>query len=278
MKKKTKATKKKPCKAVVKKENNLPQDAQNIMANVVMRGDLAGLTDVQIVQYHNYLCKSLKLNPLTQPFGLIKFIESGKERKVLYAQKNCAEQLRDRFGVSITKTEIVYDIDTGMLKAYVEGRDRTGRTDAEIGVVFAKNVTGLARANLEMKALTKGKRRLTLSMCGLGLMDETEVADMPGVTQVGIFTGKTIEVTTLPVKKSEPEQMKAPIADEMTEQERLDFFKETKEFILGGDSVKTLTARAQNYKNYRSKHFTNTEQKEVEALITSQMTKLTQGA
>jgi hypothetical protein len=267
--------KSKTCKAVVKREQTLPQSAQDIIADIVMRGDLAGLSPEQIVQYHGHLCKSLGINPLTQPFGLIQFTDHGKQRKVLYAQKNCAEQLRDKFGVSITKAEITYDSDSGLIRAFVEGRNQKGRTDAETGIIFARNVTGQDRANLEMKALTKGKRRLTLSLCGLGMMDETEVDDLKAVQHVDIFTGKTIQVKI--AEKTEKEQAQKP-SDEMTEQERLDFFKETKEFILGGDSSKTLTARAQQYQSYRKKHFTSSEQREIEDLINSHMNKLMAGS
>jgi len=40
-------------------------------------------------------------------------------------------------------------------------------------------VGGEARANLMMKAETKAKRRVTLSICGLGMLDETEVESLP---------------------------------------------------------------------------------------------------
>jgi hypothetical protein len=33
-----------------------------------------------------------------------------------------------------------------------------------------------------MKAVTKAKRRVTLSICGLGMLDETEVDSVPGAT------------------------------------------------------------------------------------------------
>jgi len=39
---------------------------------------------------------------------------------------------------------------------------------------------GEALANALMKASTKAKRRLTLSLCGLGFLDETEVGTIPG--------------------------------------------------------------------------------------------------
>jgi hypothetical protein len=45
--------------------------------------------------------------------------------------------------------------------------------------VSIANVNGEARANAMMKAETKAKRRVTLSICGLGMLDETEVESIP---------------------------------------------------------------------------------------------------
>jgi hypothetical protein len=42
-------------------------------------------------------------------------------------------------------------------------------------VPLPANVKGEFRANLIMKAVTKAKRRVTLSICGLGFLDESEV-------------------------------------------------------------------------------------------------------
>jgi hypothetical protein len=47
------------------------------------------------------------------------------------------------------------------------------------GAVSIVNVNGEARANAMMKAETKAKRRVTLSICGLGMLDETEVESIP---------------------------------------------------------------------------------------------------
>lgn len=65
-----------------------------------------------------------------------------------------------------------------MVVAYV--KDRSGRTDCATGAVPLGNLKGEALANALMKAETKAKRRATLSICGLGLLDETEVGSIPG--------------------------------------------------------------------------------------------------
>ena len=53
----------------------------------------------------------------------------------------------------------------------------------EIGCV-AKSDMGGNIQNAEMKAVTKAKRRLTLSLCGLGWLDETEIETIPDAQPV----------------------------------------------------------------------------------------------
>src|SRR5690606_33168556 len=50
--------------------------------------------------------------------------------------------------------------------------------DMAMGAVALTNKRGEDLANALMKAETKAKRRATLSICGLGILDETEIDDM----------------------------------------------------------------------------------------------------
>jgi hypothetical protein len=140
---------------------------------VLTTGNLAILTPKQRVEYLNKLCELTGLNPLTKPFEIIKF----QGREIVYATRGCADQLRRIHKVSIViKDKSVMD---GLLTVTVEGTDMHGRTDTDIGVVVLPDKAGPAdKANLFMKAVTKAKRRLTLSMCGLGLLDESELDTM----------------------------------------------------------------------------------------------------
>src|SRR5690606_29675602 len=60
----------------------------------------------------------------------------------------------------------------------VKVKDKSGRTDMAMGAVSLTNKRGEDLANALMKAETKSKRRATLSICGLGILDETEIEDM----------------------------------------------------------------------------------------------------
>ncbi len=147
-----------------------------VLWRVVASGDLKQLTAAQKAKYYLHLCQTTGLNPATQPFEYM--VLNGKE--ILYTRKGATDQLRQLHGVSIVGKPIITD-DGEYITAEVTVADRDGRTDFEIGVVFAGSVKGADRANYRMKALTKGKRRATLSLCGLGTLDETEVETMHGV-------------------------------------------------------------------------------------------------
>jgi len=168
-----------------------------LIERVVMMGDLSKLTAEQRLSYYRAVCESKGLNPLTQPFQYLTL--NGK--LVLYAGKNAAEQIRRIDGISVTKLEPSQDETTFSVYAY--GVTRDGRMDAALGSVSIIGLKGEALANAKMKAETKAKRRLTLSLSGLGFLDETEVGSIPGAERVDVdlTTGEIIppqtEVKTL---------------------------------------------------------------------------------
>jgi hypothetical protein len=157
--------------ALQKRESSI--DA-SILEKVVIGGDLSVLTPEQRVKYYNALCRSLGLNPLSKPFDYLTI----DKKLLLYARKDCTEQLRTNRRVSITEltSEIVGDLLIVTAKAELPD----GRTDIDRGVVFLKGVFGDSLCNAYMKAVTKSKRRVTLSICGLGMLDESEIETVQG--------------------------------------------------------------------------------------------------
>ena len=173
---------------------------EEIISKLVLDGDLSKMSAGQRTQYYKSFCESLGLNPLTQPFQLIEF--DGKLR--MYATKDCTEQLRKIHGVSIldvTATEL-----RGVYVVTVKAKDRNGKTDASTGVVpltkketvwddqkkkkvFTGKIVELSGdelANAFMKAETKAKRRVALSICGLGILDETELETIPDTKNINL--------------------------------------------------------------------------------------------
>lgn len=145
-----------------------------LIERVLIHGDLRQLTPAQKVSYYKAVCESVGLNPLTQPFQYL--VLNGKE--ILYATRAATEQLRQVHAVSvqIMAREVVEDCYVVTARAMLA----SGRQDENIGAVPIANLKGEARANAMMKAETKAKRRVTLAICGLGMLDETEVATIPG--------------------------------------------------------------------------------------------------
>lgn len=150
------------------------QPAPSTIEAVLMRGDLSLLTEEQRIEYYNQTCKSLGLNPLTRPFEYLTL----NNKLTLYARRDAADQLRKINGISV---EIVsQEFAHGLLTIHVRAKDKDGRTDEDLGVVsFPETLKGDVAANAILKAVTKAKRRVTLSLSGLGFLDETEVEDIP---------------------------------------------------------------------------------------------------
>lgn len=153
---------------------------------VLVGGDLAKLTPEQRITYYNRVCESIGLNPMTKPFDYLNL--NGKT--VLYANRTCADQLRAINGVSIFKVD-EQELD-GVYIVTVYAQLKDGRQDSDKGAVNIANLKGDARANAILKAITKAKRRVTLSICGLGWLDETEVETIPGAYRV-VDTGEALE-------------------------------------------------------------------------------------
>jgi len=141
----------------------------DILEQVVVYGDLSRLTAEQRVSYYKSVCESLGLNPLTKPFDYITL----NNKLTLYARRDATDQLRKIHGVSIVK--LTKEIVDGLVLFTAEASDKEKRTDVATGAVSVGSLKGEALANAIMKAETKAKRRVTLSICGLGVLDETEI-------------------------------------------------------------------------------------------------------
>jgi hypothetical protein len=144
-----------------------------IMESVIVRGDLAKLQPEERAKYYSTVCQSIGLNPLTKPFEYITL--NGK--LTLYARKDATDQLRSLRGVSVVIVSRERVEDVYVVTARATTAD--GRSDESIGAVAIGAAKGEALANALMKAETKAKRRVTLSICGLGMLDETEVETIP---------------------------------------------------------------------------------------------------
>lgn len=170
-----------------------------IIENLIVAGDLSALTPKQRVDYYMGLCEHAGLDWVTQPFTYIYL--NGK--LVLYANKTCTEQLRDKRGIAITS--LVPQRFDDIYVVVASGKNREGREDSATGVVSIAGLRGEALANAMMKAETKAKRRLTLSLGGLALLDESEITEE-------IFQRANVDLQTGELK-GEPPFPPAPPTD-----------------------------------------------------------------
>lgn len=189
----------------------------DVIESVVITGDLKALAPEQRVAYYNRVCQSLGLNPLTKPFDYITL--NGK--LTLYAKRDATDQLRRQYGVSVAIAN--RERADGIFSVTAHATLPDGRTDESIGavpIVYPETVqewqnsqrinrphpkagqqfTGEDLANAYMKAETKAKRRVTLSIVGLGWLDETEVGSITDAqpTTVNQATGEIVRQVQAP--------------------------------------------------------------------------------
>lgn len=216
-------------------QSNAPATSTDIQAavmeQVLLGGDLSKLTPPQRLFYYQQVCESVGLNPLTRPFLYLSF----QGKLVLYATKEAAEQLRINRQISIIdmRRETIGDV----VLVTVVAQDGTGRRDTASGslsMVYPPTITewvsgqkrtsahpkagkpleGDDLANALMKAETKAKRRVTLSMCGLSgrLRDDVTEDDVNGAAViVNSETGEINDQPQVRIETPNPDLLQARI-------------------------------------------------------------------
>lgn len=217
--------------SMVKSSNDIAVSDELLLEKVILQNDLVGLSSIEKVQHIKNVCISLGLNPLTKPIQLHKF--QGKE--VMYMSKEGAEQIRKLNNASIIKmdNEILRN-DIYVVKAYAQLPN--GRQDCSTAALSIAGLKGDAIANAMMKCETKAKRRVTLSICGLGMLSEEELDTLPKDNAKNI---KPIE--------------KVSVKDRLIESKKIDF--DVDEALLNisqCDSVEELKKLVSSYSVLKS--------------------------
>jgi hypothetical protein len=148
---------------------------ENVMNKLLTTGDLTGLTVQQQIQYYYAICARVGLDPVTKPFDLIKL--NGK--LVLYPNKGCGQQLSQIHHIShnILDKQVV----DGLYIVTIRASLPDGRFTDDSGVVVVDGLNPTDKANALMKATTKAKRRSTLALMGLNMIDESEIDTMEDI-------------------------------------------------------------------------------------------------
>jgi len=201
-------------------QNNESQVSPEIITSLVLQGDLGRLTDQQRVEYYKVFCDRLGLDPATQPFKLLRL--SGK--LILYCDRSGAQQLNRKYGIShsIVSREVANDCYIVVARA----TQPNGRHQESIGAVPIKGKVGEELCNLMMKCETKSKRRATLDLCGLGMLDETEVVGQEwtkGGETLSLDQTKPATVPKIP-QPTQPEPEKSPAFGETKASKKMEAF------------------------------------------------------
>jgi hypothetical protein len=161
----------------------------------VVDGNLERLQPAERLELVRRICEATGLTLESQPFQYLRL--SGK--LVLYARRDATDQLRrvHRVSVAIVSRETTDGVHVVTARATMPD----GRTDESTGAVPVKGLQGDALANALMKAETKSKRRVTLSICGLGMLDESEVESIPGAAPEPLALPAPVQAPTTPAER-----------------------------------------------------------------------------
>ena len=239
-----------------------------IIQSLVFEQDVAKLGPDQLLAYVKRLCDTLKIDIMMQPFQLLTL----QKKKQLYATKNATDQLRQVQGISITdlKIEITNGICTATAKAEMRLKNGTLRVDMDMGIVPVQGLTGENLSNAVMKATTKAKRRVTLSLTGLLMMDETEVVTVDGAQmseidpKTGEISGPVFEAEAVtkespaPTKTAQPEPGVTNPVTEQTQTDEEELFPddeglENGEVAAGGKLIMAEGGLTFNFGKHRGK-------------------------
>jgi len=185
---------------------NKNQDQQASIANqLILQGDLSKLSANDKVRYYNGYCERMGLDPFTKPFDILRL--NGKE--VLYCTRSGTQQLNKLHKVSHLITSRDTNAEAGVYIVTSKASLPDGRCTESIGAVNIAGLKGEMYANAIMKAETKAKRRATLDLLGLGVLDESEAETIPNATTVALQTMvealPQMEVESVEVIEEDPE-------------------------------------------------------------------------
>jgi hypothetical protein len=148
-----------------------------VVESFVMRGDLSGLGPEERAKFYTAMCEGLGLNPYAQPFAFLRL--NGKE--VLYATRGATDQLAAMHGITretVDGPKVIDLAGTKLVFCVCRATHPSGRVETATATVPLVDPV-----NVLMKCETKAKRRATLSILGLGVLDEMELETIPANVQ-----------------------------------------------------------------------------------------------
>ncbi|MBL7682737.1 MAG: hypothetical protein JNK00_05215 [Flavipsychrobacter sp.] len=220
----------------------------DIISSLFINGDISRLTPSQKVNYYRQVCDKLGLDPLSQPFRILRL----HGREIMYCDRGGAQQLNKLHRVSheIRSRETV----NGCYVVTAQASTPDGRKTESLGAVPITNLKGETLCNAMMKAETKAKRRATLDLLGLGILDETEteqlygeIVKLPALDNDGIISDERKDDNGIPTSLfMGMKGLTKAVATCTTEEELLQLYNDNKDRIDGAPQLKQLFTTRKN--------------------------------
>jgi hypothetical protein len=190
----------------MKEESEKKNVPMNILEQVVLKGNLNGLTDEEIIQYYYLKCESIGLDPKSQPFDIIEKGKDEKKVKKLFINAGGAAQLTAIHQISTKITD--KEVKNGYFWITVTAKTPDGRETDDLSLIqvtlpdLKTNLGGEEYTNAIKKATTQAKRRAIIAHVGVtGLADDQDVTD---VNYSEVEKPEMISITEPPIKIIEP--------------------------------------------------------------------------
>lgn len=215
------------------------RDMGRVAESLVTRGDLSDLTPAERARHYINTCEGLGLNPASQPFSFLTL----QGKLVMYANRGASDQLAAMHRVNRRIVRGPEEITLGGQKlviAVCEASMPNGRVETSIATVPMTDP-----ANVLMKAETKSKRRATLSILGLGCLDEMELETIPASAQgpaVQVDLSRAYDRDDAPAQLAAPDALAAFVADLADATDLAGVRVVYARHDLGGTAAKPITA------------------------------------
>lgn len=167
---------------------------------LIINGDLSKLHPSDKVVYYKGYCERIGLDPFTKPFDLLRL----QGREILYLNRSGSAQLCRMHSISHAITSRTLHKDAEIYEVTARAILPDGRYTESLSAVSVAGLKGDNYCNALMKAETKAKRRSTIDLIGLGILDESEITTIANSEKVE-FSIEEAKAEVIPVDEEKPE-------------------------------------------------------------------------
>lgn len=139
-----------------------------------LEGNWNGVADPDRIAFVKHLCDSLRIPLVQNPFRFIAM----KGKTALYAPAEAFELIGKKNAISTPITAEHFDPETSIYTVKVRATEPGGRHTDEMGKMYCGKTNGQDLADMQMKTITKAKRRAIKALMGISVFDEDDLAYM----------------------------------------------------------------------------------------------------